>query len=153
MGKRGKPERRRPTTTTAPSLREHEAVEAEESEEMAATASSVRTALANSLGKRLGRAQLTQVRRGGGGGPVASSKGPSEPLPESDELVWDDGTVYPEPCLDSYDFVSKQGALGMLVLGMGGFAALGYALTIRDKASMKPFVNRRVMTEELNDLR
>ena len=120
---------------------------------MAATASSVRTALANSLGKRLGRAQLTQVRRGGGGGPVASSKAPSEPLPESDELVWDDGTVYPEPCLDSYDFMSKQGALGMLVLGMGGFAALGYALTIRDKASMKPFVNRRVMTEELNDLR
>ena len=48
--------------------------------------------------------------------------------------------------------MGKEKALGMLLAGLGGFAALGCALTIRDKASMKPFVNRKVMTEELNEL-
>ena len=28
-------------------------------------------------------------------------------LPEGDELVWDDGTVNPEPCLDQFTLVSK----------------------------------------------
>jgi len=106
----------------------------------------------NGLAKRISRANLQQVRRGGGGGPVAYRKAPAEPLAEGDELTWDDGTVYPEPCLDQYEFMGKEKALGMLLAGLGGFAALGYALTVRDKASMKPFVNRKVMAQELNDL-
>jgi len=93
-----------------------------------------------------------QVRRGGGGGPVAYRKAPTEPLAETDELTWDDGTAYPEACLDEYNFMGSQKALGMLLAGLGGFAALGYTLTVRDKASMKPFVNRKVMSEELNNL-
>ena len=94
-------------------------------------------------------------------------------LPEGDELVWDDGTVNPEPCLDQFTLVSKvrqqhryylylffsplksqltwfspppfswlqNQALGMLLAGLGGYAALGYALTLRDKASQQPYVS------------
>jgi hypothetical protein len=76
---------------------------------------------------------------------VASSKAPNEPLLENDELTWDDGTAYPENCLDEFNLVTPNGALGMLLVGLGGFAALGYALTIRDKASQAPYVMRKVM--------
>ena len=78
---------------------------------------------------------------------MASSVPPAEPLPESDELVWDDGTAYPEPCLDEFKLVSPPVALGMLLTGLGGFAALGYALSVRDKASQAPWVHRKVMED------
>mmetsp|Transcript_6095 Transcript_6095/g.15058 ORF Transcript_6095/g.15058 Transcript_6095/m.15058 type:complete len:113 (+) Transcript_6095:45-383(+) len=103
--------------------------------------------IASSLGRRLARTRLVQPTRGGGGGPVASSKTPTEPLAEGDELTWDDGTAYPEPCLDDFSLLGKNQAAGMLLMGLGGFAALGFALQARDKASMKPYVQRKVMED------
>ncbi len=70
-------------------------------------------------------------------------------LAEGDELTWDDGTAYPEPCLDDFNLLGKNQAAGMLLMGLGGFAALGYALQARDKASMKPYVQRKVMDNSI----
>ncbi|XP_057519111.1 NADH dehydrogenase [ubiquinone] 1 beta subcomplex subunit 8, mitochondrial-like isoform X2 [Amaranthus tricolor] len=58
----------------------------------------------------------------------------------NDELVWDNGTPFPEPCIDRIaDTVGKYEALAWLCGGLGFFATLGLAAVWNDKASKYPF--------------
>jgi hypothetical protein len=77
--------------------------------------------------------------RGGGGGPLARPEVPSQPLAEQDELTWDCGTAYPEPCLDEYNQVTASYALKWLAGGMASFAALGVLTTVTNPASRRPY--------------
>lgn len=65
--------------------------------------------------------------RGGGGGPLAQPLPPNQPLPEEDELVWDDGTANPETCLDTFDLVTPHQALAFLTAGLSVFGLIGFA--------------------------
>lgn len=68
---------------------------------------------------------------------AATAPPPPPTVPPSDALfllsrsrlptcsIWDDGTANPEPCLDQFTLVSKTGALGWLLGGMGVFAVVG----------------------------
>ena len=40
-------------------------------------------------------------------------------LAEEDELMWDDGSVNPEPCLDKFDLVTKVCFLSRTLEGLG----------------------------------
>ncbi|CAI9775547.1 unnamed protein product [Fraxinus pennsylvanica] len=61
-------------------------------------------------------------------------------LPVNDELVWDNGTAFPEPCIDRIaDTVGKYEALAWLCGGLGFFASLGLLAVWNDKASKSPF--------------
>ncbi|KAI3980033.1 hypothetical protein MKX01_042687 [Papaver californicum] len=69
--------------------------------------------------------------------PVGKHIVPHKP---NDELVWDNGTSYPEPCIDRIaDTVGKYEALAWLCGGLGFFASLGLAAVLNDKASTIPF--------------
>ncbi|XP_040990800.1 NADH dehydrogenase [ubiquinone] 1 beta subcomplex subunit 8, mitochondrial-like [Juglans microcarpa x Juglans regia] len=68
--------------------------------------------------------------------PVGKHIVPDKPLPVNDELVWDNGTAYPEPCIDRIaDTVGKYEALAWLCGGLGFFASLGLLVVWKDKAS------------------
>lgn len=72
--------------------------------------------------------------------PVGKHIVPDRPVPVNDELVWDNGTPYPEPCLDRIaPSIGKYEALAWLCGGLGFFAALGLAAVWNDKASKVPF--------------
>uniref|UniRef100_A0A251SRH5 NADH dehydrogenase [ubiquinone] 1 beta subcomplex subunit 8, mitochondrial n=3 Tax=Helianthus annuus TaxID=4232 RepID=A0A251SRH5_HELAN len=78
--------------------------------------------------------------RSGMGLPVGKHIVPDKPLPINDELVWDNGTPFPEPCIDRIaDTVGKYEALGWLCGGLGFFATLGLMATLNDKASKIPY--------------
>ncbi|XP_057519110.1 NADH dehydrogenase [ubiquinone] 1 beta subcomplex subunit 8, mitochondrial-like isoform X1 [Amaranthus tricolor] len=78
--------------------------------------------------------------RAGMGLPVGKHIVPNKPLPVNDELVWDNGTPFPEPCIDRIaDTVGKYEALAWLCGGLGFFATLGLAAVWNDKASKYPF--------------
>ncbi|KAG9132875.1 hypothetical protein Leryth_014814 [Lithospermum erythrorhizon] len=67
---------------------------------------------------------------------------PNKPLPANDELVWDNGSAYPEPCIDRIaDTVGKYEALAWLCGGLSFFASLGLLAVWNDKASTIPFVS------------
>ncbi|KAG6577693.1 NADH dehydrogenase [ubiquinone] 1 beta subcomplex subunit 8, mitochondrial [Cucurbita argyrosperma subsp. argyrosperma] len=79
-------------------------------------------------------------RRSGMGLPVGKHIVPNKPLPVNDELVWDNGTPFPEPCIDRIaDTVGKYEALAWLCGGLGFFASLGFLAVWNDKASKIPF--------------
>ncbi|KAL0827329.1 hypothetical protein Bca101_051007 [Brassica carinata] len=64
-------------------------------------------------------------------------------LSVNDELMWDNGTAFPEPCIDRIaDTVGKYEALGWLCGGLSFFAALGMLAVLNDKASKVPFSPR-----------
>ncbi|OAY75719.1 NADH dehydrogenase (ubiquinone) 1 beta subcomplex subunit 8, mitochondrial [Ananas comosus] len=64
--------------------------------------------------------------RSGMGLPVGKHIVPDKPLPEHDELVWDNGTAYPEPCIDRLaPTIGKYEALAWLCGGLSFFASLG----------------------------
>ncbi|KAK7265915.1 hypothetical protein RJT34_33540 [Clitoria ternatea] len=78
--------------------------------------------------------------RSGMGLPVGKHNVPDKPLPVNDELVWDNGTAFPEPCIDRIaDTVGKYEALAWLCGGLGFFASLGLLAVWNDKASKTPF--------------
>lgn len=77
------------------------------------------------LARRAGQARQIMAVRGGGGGPLARPQPPTQALMEEDELIWDDGTANPEPCLDQFTLVGKYEALGWLLGGFSIFGALG----------------------------
>uniref|UniRef100_A0A7I4C3Z5 NADH dehydrogenase [ubiquinone] 1 beta subcomplex subunit 8, mitochondrial n=1 Tax=Physcomitrium patens TaxID=3218 RepID=A0A7I4C3Z5_PHYPA len=80
--------------------------------------------------------------RAGAGLPVGSMEVPAHPLPENAELIWDDGSPFPEPCLDNVaPMVGKYEALAWLLGGMGLFAGIGGLAAWNDKASRIPWVN------------
>uniref|UniRef100_UPI001CB90B5A NADH dehydrogenase [ubiquinone] 1 beta subcomplex subunit 8, mitochondrial n=1 Tax=Erigeron canadensis TaxID=72917 RepID=UPI001CB90B5A len=89
----------------------------------------------------VGRSVASSLRqRSGMGLPVGKHIIPDKPLPVNDELVWDNGTPFPEPCIDRIaDTVGKYEALGWLCGGLGFFATLGLMATLNDKASKIPF--------------
>ncbi|CAM6095821.1 unnamed protein product [Calypogeia fissa] len=88
--------------------------------------------------------------RGGSGLPVGFAPPPSEALPEDAELIWDDGSPNPEPCLDDVaPMVGKYEALGMLSAGLGFFALVGYLAAWNDKASKIPWTPREYPYDDL----
>ncbi|KAG7028381.1 NADH dehydrogenase [ubiquinone] 1 beta subcomplex subunit 8, mitochondrial [Cucurbita argyrosperma subsp. argyrosperma] len=91
----------------------------------------------------VGRSIASSLRlRSGMGLPVGKHIVPDKPLPVNDELVWDNGTPFPEPCIDRIaDTVGKYEALGWLCGGLGFFASLGLLAVWNDKASRIPFVS------------
>ncbi|KAL6641436.1 hypothetical protein ACP70R_019617 [Stipagrostis hirtigluma subsp. patula] len=89
------------------------------------------------------RASASALRhRAGMGLPVGRHIVPEKPLPTNDELVWDNGTPYPEPCIDRLaPHIGKYEALAWLCGGLGFFATLGLAAALNDKASKIPYEN------------
>uniref|UniRef100_I1QVR9 NADH dehydrogenase [ubiquinone] 1 beta subcomplex subunit 8, mitochondrial n=1 Tax=Oryza glaberrima TaxID=4538 RepID=I1QVR9_ORYGL len=88
------------------------------------------------------RAAASALRhRAGMGLPVGRHIVPDKPLPTNDELVWDNGTPFPEPCIDRLaPHIGKYEALAWLCGGLGFFATLGLAATLNDKASKIPYM-------------
>ena len=67
---------------------------------------------------------------------------PNRPLPINDELIWDNGTPFPKPCIDRIAYtVGKYEALTWLCGGLSFFVVLGLAAVWNDKASKNPFVS------------
>ncbi|CAN6288839.1 unnamed protein product, partial [Urochloa humidicola] len=93
------------------------------------------------LGGGGARAAAAALRhRAGMGLPVGRHIVPDKPLPTNDELVWDNGTPFPEPCIDRLaPHIGKYEALAWLCGGLGFFAVLGLAATVNDKASKIPY--------------
>lgn len=89
------------------------------------------------------RAAASALRnRAGMGLPAGRHIVPNKPLPENDELVWDNGTPFPEPCIDRLaPHIGKYEALAWLCGGLSFFAVLGLAAVVNDKASKIPFVS------------
>ncbi|KAL6134184.1 hypothetical protein ACLB2K_066417 [Fragaria x ananassa] len=78
--------------------------------------------------------------RAGMGLPVGKHIVPDRPLPVNDELTWDNGTPFPEPCIDRIaDTVGKYEALAWLTGGLSCFVGLGLLAVWNDKASKIPF--------------
>ncbi|MBA0737186.1 hypothetical protein Gotur_005252 [Gossypium turneri] len=78
--------------------------------------------------------------RSGMGLPVGKHIVPDKPLPVNDELIWDNGTAFPEPCIDRIaDTVGKYEALAWMCGGLSFFASLGFLAWWNDKASKIPF--------------
>ncbi|CAI0418183.1 unnamed protein product [Linum tenue] len=89
--------------------------------------------------------------RAGMGLPVGRHIVPDKPLAVNDELVWDNGTNLPEPCIDRIaDTVGKYEALAWLCGGLSFFASLGLMAVWNDKASKIPFVSRDLLSLTLN---
>ncbi|CAN6439817.1 unnamed protein product [Victoria cruziana] len=79
--------------------------------------------------------------RSGMGMPVGKHIVPDKPLPVDDELVWDNGTPFPEPCIDRIaPTVGKYEALAWMCGGLGFFAGLALLAVWNDKASKIPFL-------------
>ncbi|KAH9314714.1 hypothetical protein KI387_023341, partial [Taxus chinensis] len=78
--------------------------------------------------------------RSGMGLPVGTLPPPDKPLPVQDELIWDDGSAYPEPVLDRVGpMVGKYEALAWLCGGLSFFGLVGLLAVWNDKASKIPF--------------
>ncbi|KAF3592338.1 hypothetical protein DY000_02024843 [Brassica cretica] len=94
------------------------------------------------------RSNASSLRqRAGMGLPVGKHIVPDKPLSVNDELMWDNGTAFPEPCIDRIaDTVGKYEALGWLCGGLGFFATLGLLAVVNDKASKVPFVSENIST-------
>ncbi|XVF13350.1 hypothetical protein REPUB_Repub08aG0201000 [Reevesia pubescens] len=79
--------------------------------------------------------------------PVGKHIVPDKPLHVNDELIWDNGTAFPEPCIDRIaDTVGKYEALAWLCGGLSFFASLGLLAWWNDKASTIPFVSSLTLT-------
>lgn len=105
-----------------------------------------------SLIRRAGlRSQVSALRlRGGAGLPVGTAPAPTAPLDENEELTWDDGSPFPELCLDEVaPMVGKYEALGMLSAGLGFFVFVGYLAAWNDKASTIPWTPREYPYDNL----
>uniref|UniRef100_A0A061R0H5 Nadh dehydrogenase n=1 Tax=Tetraselmis sp. GSL018 TaxID=582737 RepID=A0A061R0H5_9CHLO len=89
--------------------------------------------------------------RGGSGGPVPCGRVATEPLPEQDEWIWDDGTYNPEPCLDVNTTVSQASALWMLGTGMGLFYGVCKLAQHVDKPSWNPAAPRQFPYDNLSE--
>ncbi|XP_021604346.2 NADH dehydrogenase [ubiquinone] 1 beta subcomplex subunit 8, mitochondrial isoform X1 [Manihot esculenta] len=105
----------------------------------------------------VGRSVAASLRlRSGMGLPVGKHIVPEKPLPVNDELVWDNGTPFPEPCIDRIaDTVGKYEALAWMCGGLGFFATLGLLAAWNDKASKIPYdsVISMYFLESLEDLK
>jgi len=73
------------------------------------------------------------------------------PLPEQDELLWDDGSAQPEYCLDQFPLISKWEALAYLGGGFAFFGLVGLAAKYNNKASKKPYTPREFPFDNLKE--
>ncbi|KAL8141719.1 hypothetical protein V2J09_014751 [Rumex salicifolius] len=91
----------------------------------------------------VGRSVVSSLRqRAGMGLPVGKHIVPEKPLPVNDELTWDNGTPFPEPCIDRIaPTIGKYEALAWLTGGLTCFGVLGLLAVWNDKASTIPFVS------------
>ncbi|KAK4365212.1 hypothetical protein RND71_016570 [Anisodus tanguticus] len=88
--------------------------------------------------------------RAGMGLPVGKHIVPDKPLHVNDELIWDNGTPFPEPCIDRIaDTVGKYEALAWLCGGLSCFAGLGLLAVWNDKASKIPFENKKLRFHDI----
>lgn len=91
------------------------------------------------------------ILRSGMGMPVGSMDYPKAPLPEEAELIWDDGSPYPEPCLDNVaPMVDKYTGLAWWCAGMGFFGLVGLLAVWNDKASKIPYTPREYPYDNLH---
>lgn len=74
---------------------------------------------------------------------------PTQPLPEEDELLWDDGTAYPETCLDEFPLVTKYQALSYLGAGLFTFYLIGSAAQYRNKTVKPPYAPKQFPYDNL----
>ncbi|KAG9452365.1 hypothetical protein H6P81_005269 [Aristolochia fimbriata] len=82
-------------------------------------------------------------QRAGMGLPVGKHIVPDKPLPVNDELIWDNGTPFPEPCVDRLaPTIGKYEALAWLCGGLGVFASIGLLAVWNDKASKIPYTRK-----------
>ncbi|KAK1300702.1 hypothetical protein QJS10_CPB13g01568 [Acorus calamus] len=82
----------------------------------------------------------TLRHRSGMGLPVGKHNVPEKPLPIHTELIWDNGTAFPEPCVDRLaPMIGKYEALAWLCGGLSFFAGLGLLAVWNDKASKIPY--------------
>ncbi|XP_068336620.1 NADH dehydrogenase [ubiquinone] 1 beta subcomplex subunit 8, mitochondrial-like [Pyrus communis] len=122
---------------------------------MAGRLSSVASRIMGGIGIVLRSAASSLRLRAGMGLPVGKHIVPDRPLPVNDELVWDNGTPFPEPCIDRItDTVGNYEALAWLCGGLSCFAGLGMLAVWTDKASkisfalkVYPYDNLRVSAE------
>ncbi|KAL2634054.1 hypothetical protein R1flu_005533 [Riccia fluitans] len=71
-------------------------------------------------------------------------------LDENEELIWDDGSPTPEPCLDDVaPMVGKYEDLAMLSASLGFFTFVGYLAKWNDKASRIPWTPREYPYDNL----
>ena len=84
---------------------------------MAARLSHVASRIMGSNGIVMRSAASSLFQHSGMGLPIGKHIVPNKPLPVNDELVWDNGTLFPEPCIDRIaDTVGKYEALALLYL-------------------------------------
>ncbi|XP_073001185.1 NADH dehydrogenase [ubiquinone] 1 beta subcomplex subunit 8, mitochondrial isoform X1 [Typha latifolia] len=107
---------------------------------MAGRLSSVGSRILGGNGVVARSASGSLLTRSGLGLPVGKHIVPDKPVPTHDELVWDNGTPFPEPCIDRLaPHIGKYEALAWLCGGLGFFASLGLLAVWNDKASKIPF--------------
>ncbi|XP_078155735.1 NADH dehydrogenase ubiquinone 1 beta subcomplex subunit [Carex rostrata] len=107
---------------------------------MAGRLSSVGSRILGGNGVAARSAAASFRARSGMGLPVGKHIVPNEPLVKHDELLWDNGTPFIEPCIDRLaPHIGKYEALAWLCGGLGCFAALGLLAVWNDKASKIPF--------------
>jgi hypothetical protein len=88
--------------------------------------------------------------RSGAGLPLGSLPPPTAPLDENDELIWDDGNPFPEPCIDDVaPMVGKYEALAWTTGGLGFFVLVGYAAAWWNRRRQCPWVPREVMLDDV----
>eukprot|EP00245_Coleochaete_scutata_P014224 TRINITY_DN59_c0_g2_i1.p1 TRINITY_DN59_c0_g2~~TRINITY_DN59_c0_g2_i1.p1 ORF type:complete len:123 (+),score=29.84 TRINITY_DN59_c0_g2_i1:461-829(+) len=101
------------------------------------------------LGRRLTAVRPAMVR-GGAGMPVGTSPAPTAPLPETEELTWDDGTPYPDDCIDNWaPMFTKEEGLTYLLMGLSGFGLLAGAAAFNNKAARIPWTPREYPYDNL----
>ncbi|KAG6547760.1 hypothetical protein Mapa_010573 [Marchantia paleacea] len=119
---------------------------------MAANSLSVARTFTGLIRRAGAQSQLAAASRarGGAGLPVGTVPAPTAELDESEELIWDDGSPCPEPCLDSVaPMVGKYEGLAMLSAGLGFFAFVGFLAKWNDKASTIPWTPREYPYDNL----
>eukprot|EP00884_Botryococcus_braunii_P011122 jgi/Botrbrau1/2000/Bobra.0052s0041.1 len=103
------------------------------------------------MARRIMAPRLAQTIRGGGGGPVPFRGPANAPLPEEAELLWEDGSAYPEFCLDQFTLWSEGQALGALLGALGFFVGLGVWASWDNKAARVPFAPRDYPYDNLSE--
>lgn len=104
-------------------------------------------------GGMVARAASGSLRlRSGMGVPVGTTPPPDKPLHIQHELIWDDGSAYPEPALDriAAPQVGKYEALAWLCGGLSFFGLVGLLAVWNDKASKIPYTPKVYPFENLH---
>lgn len=104
--------------------------------------------LASSSGYSVRAAAARGVRtwgasQGGMGLPVEMAPPRTAPVPEEHELMWQDGTVHPEPALDQHTFLDKYGMLFQLSAALGSLYVVYRGLASIDWEAQQKWIPRQ----------